>query len=82
MIGLREKIQGNPIFHGKIYGFLQISSLSQPIDKWIIYDNMVMNGWWSVVTCFFQILGVLRLQFLMVDTYLDRYGCFLKKGYP
>ena len=24
LIGLREKLQENPIFHGKIYGFLKI----------------------------------------------------------
>ena len=32
-IGLREKIQENPIFHGKIYGFrLRFSLFYQPID--------------------------------------------------
>ena len=35
LIGLREKLQENPIFHGNIYGFRVRFSLSRPIE-WAI----------------------------------------------
>ena len=41
-IGLREKLQETPIFHGKIYGFLQIFPSTNPL--------IVRNGYgpfWS-----------------------------------
>ena len=31
-LGLREQLEENPIFHGKIYSFLLDFPLSQPID--------------------------------------------------
>ena len=33
LIGLGEKMQENPIFHGKTYGFPIDFPLSQPIEK-------------------------------------------------
>ena len=45
-IGLRENLQENPIFHGKIYGFQSRFSL-KPIhsnmgvsEKWLVYSNL------------------------------------------
>ena len=40
--GLREKWQENPIFHGKIYGFL----LSQPTEFLVVSPNLIF--FWGV----------------------------------
>ena len=44
LIGLREKLQEKPIFHGKICGFLVDFPLSQPIDWYTSIPSIIMTS--------------------------------------
>ena len=59
-IGLREELQENPMFHGKIYGFLQIFFSTNPLrtEKWMVH---FLETPWKPLGLWFRIWALSKL---------------------